>query len=175
MFATMEKYGITEKLFCITTDNASNNGKMMRRLSVILKEEKGIIWDPKAHHIACLNYVINLAANDFMKSIKLFEGATNDVEGEWDEEEEEGEEDTGIGNGGRKESYDETATDSDDDNNGDNRDDEDNGDDEEEQVILDGPEGMIRTVFKIRTTCMVLSPNSQNETDFGFHFAWNGP
>jgi len=162
----MEKYGITEKLFCITTDNASNNGKMMTHLSDILREKKQIIWDPKAHHIACLNHVINLAADDFMKSIKLFEGATNDMEDECDEEDEEGEEDAGIRNGGKKKNYDETSTDGDDDDDGNNGDDEDDGDDEEEQVILDGPEGMIRTVFKIRTTCMVLSPNSRNVTDF---------
>jgi hypothetical protein len=66
----LEEFDITAKLFCITTDNASNNGTMMRELSKRLEDEKGIIWDAKQHHIACLSHVINLIVTDFMKAIK---------------------------------------------------------------------------------------------------------
>jgi hypothetical protein len=37
LFAIMEKYSITAKLFCITMDNAFNNRKMMTHLSNIFK------------------------------------------------------------------------------------------------------------------------------------------
>lgn len=66
----LEEYQIINKLFCITTDNAGNNRKMMMRISRYLKDEHSIKWNPKEHHIACLNHVINLAVQDFLKAIK---------------------------------------------------------------------------------------------------------
>lgn len=70
IFAIIQKFGIAEKLFCITTDNADNNKTLMKRLSQKLRNELGIYWDPAKHHIRCLNHVINLAVQDFLKSIK---------------------------------------------------------------------------------------------------------
>jgi hypothetical protein len=70
IFAIIQKFGIAEKLFCITTDNADNNKTLMKRLSQKLRNELGICWDPAKHHIRCLNHVINLAVQDFLKSIK---------------------------------------------------------------------------------------------------------
>jgi hypothetical protein len=84
VFDILEEYSITEKLFCITTDNAGNNGTMMRRVSKRLLEEKQINWDPKVHHISCLNHVINLAVQDFLKEIKGL--AQGDVEDDSDDE-----------------------------------------------------------------------------------------
>ena len=77
VYNILEKYELFEKLFCITMDNASNNEKMMRYLSRRLKNEQGIDWDPYEHHVACLNHVINLAVDDFMKAIK---GYTQETE-----------------------------------------------------------------------------------------------
>ena len=73
-------------------DNASNNEKMMRCLSYRLKDEQGIDWDSYEHHVACLNHVINLAVNDFMKAIKGYteteerQSFMNDDEDDDDEE-----------------------------------------------------------------------------------------
>ena len=50
---------------------------MMRYLSHRLKDEQGIDWDSYEHHVACLNHVINLAVDDFMKAIK---GYTMEIE-----------------------------------------------------------------------------------------------
>jgi hypothetical protein len=76
VFEALEKFDITAKLFCITTDNAGNNSTMMRELSKRLEDEKGIVWDAEQHHIACLSHVINLIVTDFMKAIKGFEKGT---------------------------------------------------------------------------------------------------
>jgi hypothetical protein len=73
VFDTLQKYNIAQKLFCITTDNASNNGTMMHCLSERLKEEENYDWDPDQHHISCLNHIINLAVDDFIKNVKGFE------------------------------------------------------------------------------------------------------
>ena len=78
VYNILEKYELFEKLFCITMDNASNNEKMMRYLSRRLKNEQGIDWDPYEHHVTCLNHVINLAVDDFMKAIKGYMQETED-------------------------------------------------------------------------------------------------
>jgi hypothetical protein len=54
-------YGICEKLFCITTDNASNNDIMCEELSDLLYESHEMDWNGEENHIACLAHVINLA------------------------------------------------------------------------------------------------------------------
>ena len=70
IFEIIQKFGIIEKLFCITTDNADNNTNLMKRLSQKLRNELRIHWDSEKHHINCLNHIINLAIQDFLKSIK---------------------------------------------------------------------------------------------------------
>jgi hypothetical protein len=79
VFNVLEEYEISEKLFCITTDNAGNNTTLVRHLSVLLKDAKGIEWDPRKHHISCLNHIINLAVQDFLKSIKAIP-TENDID-----------------------------------------------------------------------------------------------
>jgi hypothetical protein len=79
VFNVLEEYEISEKLFCITTDNASNNTTLVRHLSILLKDAKGIKWDPRKHHISCFNHVINLAVQDFLKSIKAIP-TENDID-----------------------------------------------------------------------------------------------
>jgi len=71
VFNTLKEYDITSKLLCITTDNASNNTKLMKELSKKLHQLCNIKWDYKAHHILCLNHVINLVVEAFLKAIKV--------------------------------------------------------------------------------------------------------
>ena len=70
VFEILEEYEICEKLFCITADNAGNNGIMCIVLSILLKNI-GIEWDPKKYQISCMNHVINLTVQEFIKSIKV--------------------------------------------------------------------------------------------------------
>jgi hypothetical protein len=87
IFDTLDAFNIAEKLFCITTDNASNNKKAMKCLSKLLLKRKGIRWTWQERHVSCLNHVIDLAVQAFLKSIKVIE----DSETEEEEEEEEDE------------------------------------------------------------------------------------
>ena len=66
----LEEYEICDKLFCITTDGAGNNGTMCESLSRDLRDKWGIKWNYKQRHIACMNHVINLSVQAFLKSIK---------------------------------------------------------------------------------------------------------
>lgn len=88
IFDTLDTFNIAEKLFCITTDNASNNKKAMKCLSKLLLKRKGIRWNWKEYHISCLNHVIDLAVQAFLKAIKVIEvSETEEKEKEDDEEE----------------------------------------------------------------------------------------
>jgi hypothetical protein len=67
------KYGICEKLFCITTDNAGNNDTTCEELSDCLYESHSIDWNWEENHIGCLAHVFNLAVQAFLKNIKVTE------------------------------------------------------------------------------------------------------
>jgi hypothetical protein len=70
VFSILLTYDIQTKLYCITTDNASNNGTMVRALARLL-EAHGITWDPVRNHIACLAHVLNLAVKKFLSTLKI--------------------------------------------------------------------------------------------------------
>jgi len=82
LFAILEDFNITEKLFCITTDAASNNIAMVSHLSSILKTQKQIDWDHKKMHINCLDHVINLAVQKFLRSIKVVKSKDEEEDGD---------------------------------------------------------------------------------------------
>jgi len=63
------EFNLCEKLFCITSDNAGNMSKLMKFLSKRLRK-RGVIWSAEENYISCLNHVINLAVQDFLKAIK---------------------------------------------------------------------------------------------------------
>jgi hypothetical protein len=88
IFDTLDAFNIAEKLFCITTDNASNNKKAMKCLSKLLLKRKGIRWKWQECHISCLNHVIDLAVQAFLKSIKVIEDSKTEEEEEEEEEDE---------------------------------------------------------------------------------------
>jgi hypothetical protein len=88
IFDTLDAFNIAEKLFCITTDNASNNKKAMKCLSKLLLKRKGIRWKWQECHISCLNHVIDLAVQAFLKSIKVIEDSEKAEEEEEEEDDE---------------------------------------------------------------------------------------
>jgi hAT family C-terminal dimerisation region len=67
----LHEYQIFDKLYCITTDNASNNTKMIKVMECELKEKDDIIWSGMSHHIPCLAHSINLAIRDFLRVVKV--------------------------------------------------------------------------------------------------------
>ena len=63
------EFNLCEKLFCITSDNAGNMRKLMKFLSKRLRQ-LGIKWNAKENYINCMNHVLNLAVQVFLKTIK---------------------------------------------------------------------------------------------------------
>jgi len=71
VFDTLVDFDLCEKLFCITTDNASNNKTMITHLFENLYIRTGIQHDEKNQHIPCLTHIINLVIVAFLKSLKV--------------------------------------------------------------------------------------------------------
>jgi len=71
-------FGLIEKLFCITSDNAGNMKRLMVCLSKALQMH-GVDWDASKYHISCLNHVINLAVQAFLKELKAIPSSNADI------------------------------------------------------------------------------------------------
>ena len=71
IFDSLCEFGIQNKLFCITTDNASNNYKMIKELSFLLRDNDCILWPGDSRHIPCLAHVLNLAVQAFLKKLNI--------------------------------------------------------------------------------------------------------
>jgi hypothetical protein len=69
LLSTLDDMGISNRLFCITSDAASNNIKMGQCLEKKLRD-RGIEWIAEERHIFCIDHVINLCVQTFLKSIK---------------------------------------------------------------------------------------------------------
>jgi hypothetical protein len=76
---TLVKFNITDKLYCITADNASNNSTMMDALSKRLQTEFGVSLDPDEQLIPCMAHVINLAVGSFLKNLKVIHDDDNEI------------------------------------------------------------------------------------------------
>ena len=82
LFGVLEDFDITSKLFCITTDAASNNTTLVKSLSEILLDQKGIYWDWEKMHINCLDHLINVAVQAFLRAIKVVSSSDDDEDGD---------------------------------------------------------------------------------------------
>jgi hypothetical protein len=71
VFDTLEEFDIKEKFYCVTTDSAKNNLKMVKVLSRLLLERCNIEWDSETNHIPCLAHVINLVVQKFLKTLAI--------------------------------------------------------------------------------------------------------
>ena len=71
-------FSLVEKLFCITSDNAGNMKKLMACLSKALRSY-GVEWDASKCHISCLNHVLNLVVQAFLKEIKAIPSSDADI------------------------------------------------------------------------------------------------
>ena len=70
VFDVLDEYDLCDKLFCITSDNASNNSTMVEQLQNHL-EQRDIDWDPEVHHIPCLAHIINLVVQAFLEKLQV--------------------------------------------------------------------------------------------------------
>ena len=106
VYRVLDRFSVCDKLMCITSDNASNNDRMYKSLATILLIEKEIEWDSKAMHIRCMNHIINLSVQAFLKDLKVLQVKKRnflDLEDNYVDDDDEGtdhsseEDDEGVG------------------------------------------------------------------------------
>ena len=78
VYDTLDEFDLKHKLFCITTDSASNNHTMATGLSTLLLEKDDIYSDPQTCHIPCLAHTINTVVQKFLKNLALDEDSDVD-------------------------------------------------------------------------------------------------
>ncbi|KZS86970.1 hypothetical protein SISNIDRAFT_401513, partial [Sistotremastrum niveocremeum HHB9708] len=68
IWRSLKDYGLSEKLQCVVSDNASNNDTMMQHLELMAKEE-GISIDAITQRIRCMPHTIHLSALKLLEAI----------------------------------------------------------------------------------------------------------
>lgn len=62
----LQSYGVEEKLFCVTADNASNNSTLAKELDSKLQN-----FLAKQNMLGCVGHVVNLAAKAGLKTLEI--------------------------------------------------------------------------------------------------------
>ena len=63
----LDDYGIKDKLFCITADNASNNGSMGEYIEKVAEDDESFNFKKKENMISCFAHVINIVCHDLIE------------------------------------------------------------------------------------------------------------
>jgi hypothetical protein len=81
LYNVLERFNITNRLLCITTDNSGNNGTMWKELEELLNNlDINNDWSNESTKIPCLAHVIQLVVNAILGAfdIKLTETEYSD-------------------------------------------------------------------------------------------------
>lgn len=75
-YTVLEENGLTEKFQGITVDNAASNTTFVNQLAILINDKFKTNLNPLDIHFLCWAHVLNLAAQDFIRSLDV----DNDVE-----------------------------------------------------------------------------------------------
>ncbi|KAG2232816.1 hypothetical protein INT48_005684 [Thamnidium elegans] len=75
----LEDYEIKSNLFCLITDNVSNNGKLADYLGETAERDPSFTFKRKKNLISCLSHVINIVCHDLIDKGLQPKGPTEDV------------------------------------------------------------------------------------------------
>jgi hypothetical protein len=72
LYNVLERFNITNRLLCITTDNAGNNGTMRKELEELLNNlDINNDWSSKSTKILCLAHVIQLVVKAILGAFDI--------------------------------------------------------------------------------------------------------
>jgi hypothetical protein len=86
LYKVLERFSITKRLLCITTDNAGNNRTMRKELEELLNSlDVNNNWSSDSTKIPCLAHVIQLVVKAILGTFNIKpaegEGVDDDVNG----------------------------------------------------------------------------------------------
>ena len=72
LYKVLERFSITKRLLCITTDNAGNNGTMRKELEELLNNlDINNSWSSDSTKIPCLAHVIQLVVKAILGAFNI--------------------------------------------------------------------------------------------------------
>ena len=72
LYNVLERFNITKRLLCITTDNAGNNGTMRKELEELLNNlDINNSWSSDSTKIPCLAHVIQLVVKAILGAFDI--------------------------------------------------------------------------------------------------------
>ncbi len=72
LYNVLERFSITKRLLCITTDNAGNNGTMRKELEELLNNfDINNSWSSDSTKIPCLAHVIQLVVKAILGAFDI--------------------------------------------------------------------------------------------------------
>ena len=72
LYNVLERFNITKRLLCITTDNAGNNGIMRKELEELLNNlDINSSWSSDSTKIPCLTHVIQLVVKAILSTFDI--------------------------------------------------------------------------------------------------------
>ena len=72
LYNVLERFNITKRLLCITTDNAGNNGTMRKELEELLNNlDINNGWSSESTKIPCLAHVIQLVVKAILSAFDI--------------------------------------------------------------------------------------------------------
>ena len=72
LYNVLERFSITKRLLCITTDNAGNNGMMRKELEELLNNlDVNNSWSSDSTKIPCLAHVIQLVVKAILGAFDI--------------------------------------------------------------------------------------------------------
>jgi hypothetical protein len=69
--AALQEYGLSERLFAVTADNASNNNTLRQELAQRLQQDHRVSWYAGANRVPCLAHVVQLVVQAMIKQLKI--------------------------------------------------------------------------------------------------------
>ena len=81
LYNVLERFSITKRLLCITTDNAGNNGTMWKELEELLNNlDVDNSWSSDSTKIPCLAHVIQLVVKAILGAFNIKPAESESVE-----------------------------------------------------------------------------------------------
>ena len=72
LYNVLDRFNITRRLLCITTDNAGNNGTMQKELEELLNNlDINNDWSSESTKISCLVHVIQLVVKAILGAFNI--------------------------------------------------------------------------------------------------------